>query len=187
MYKISDKTRAVLVGVFILVAYLIMVSFLTKSKIIVFFADVISGFAVIGIAVLMFPFFKRYTSLSRGYLILKFAEGILMIIAGLLFLNTSLQYMRDVIYNGFHVYIFIIGSFIFYYLLYKTGVVPRFISVWGALGILALSVSTILKLINLHYVFIDYTLVLIITNEIFLAIWLIFKGFNKTKNANKYV
>lgn len=177
--KITNKTRAVLVGILILVAYGVLISSLTQSKIIIMLADTISGLAVIGIAVLMFPFFKQKNkSLSLGYLILKYIEGILMVIAGLVFLSTSLQYMREIIYNGFHVYVFIISGFIFYYLLYKIELVPRFISIWGALGTFALLVSTLLSLINIHYLVIDYLLVLIITNEVFLAIWLMVKGFN---------
>lgn len=183
--KISNKTRAILVGIFILVAYGVLASSLTQSKMIVMLADVISGLAVIGTAVLMFPLFKQLNkSFSLGYLILKYAEGILMIIAGLLFLSTPLQYMRDLIYNGFHVYIFIIGSFLFYYLLYKSKLVPRFISIWGALGIFALAISTLLNLANIHFALIDYLLVLIITNEVFLAIWLIVKGFNLSAIAS---
>jgi hypothetical protein len=178
---ISDRTRAILVGILILVAYGILASSLTKSKIIVMLADTISGLAVIGIAVLMFPLFKQLNKpISLVYLLLKYAEGILMIVAGLLFLDTSLQYMRDIIYNNIHIYIFIIGAFVFYYLLYRSGLVPRFISVWGALGTFALSVSTLLNLVNIHYSMIDFLLVLIITNEVFLAGWLIIKGFNKS-------
>jgi hypothetical protein len=180
--KITNKTRAILVGIFILVAYGVLASSLTQSKIIVMIADIISGLAVIGIAVLMFPLFKQLNkSLSLGYLILKYVEGILMIIAGLLFLSTSSQYMRDIIYNGFHVYIFIISGFMFYYLLCKTELVPKFISIWGALGIFALLVSTLLNLANMNYPMVDYLLVLIITNEVFLAIWLMTKGFNMKK------
>jgi hypothetical protein len=182
--KISNKTRAFLVGILILVAYGVLASSLTKSKIIVMIADVISGLAVIEIAVLMFPFFKQLNKyLSLGYLILKYTEGILMIMAGLLFLSTSLQYMRDTIYNNVHIYVFIISGFMFYYLFYKSKLVPKFISVWGAFGIFALLVSTLLNLVNIHYLIIDYLLSLIITNEVFLAIWLMIKGFNKSTIA----
>jgi hypothetical protein len=182
--KISNKTKAILAGILILVAYGVMVSFLTQNKFIVMISDVISGLAVIGIAVLMFPLFKQSNkSISFGYLILKYMEGILMILAGLLFLYIPLQYMHDIIYNKIHVYVFIIGSFMFYYLLYKSELIPRFISLWGASGVFALMVSTLLKLANIHYLMIDYLLVLIITNEIFLAIWLIVKGFSPSKIA----
>lgn len=179
--KISIKTRAILVGLFILIAYGVLASSLTQSKIIVMIADVISGLAVIGIAVLMFPLFKNINKpFSFGYLILKYVEGILMIVGGLLFLITSLQYTREIIYEGFHIYVFIISAFMFYYLLFKSELVPKFISIWGAMGIFALLLSTILKLVNVQYLVLDYLLVLIITNEIFLAIWLIIKGFNKS-------
>jgi hypothetical protein len=179
--NISNNNRAILVGVFILVAYGVLVSSITESKIVVMFADVISGLAVIGIAVLIYPLFKETDKLlSKGYLILKYAEGIAMIIGGILFLSSSLQYTRGIIYEGFHVYIFIISAFMFYYLLYKSELVPKFISIWGALGIFALSISTILQLVNIVYPMLDYLLVLIITNEVFLAIWLIMKGFNES-------
>lgn len=179
--SITNKTRAILVGVFILVAYGVLVSFITQSKIIVMVFDVISGLAVIGVAVLMFPLFKSLSkSMSVSYLVSKYLEGVLMIIAGTVFLFASIQPVRDVIYNSIHLYIFIASGFLFYYLLYGSKLVPRFISIWGAAGIFALLVSTVLKLFSMQYVVIDYFLVLIITNEIFLAIWLMTKGFSES-------
>jgi hypothetical protein len=176
--------RAIFVGILLLAAYGVLASSLTQSKIIVMLADVISGLAVIGIAVLMFPLFKKSNKqLSLGYLFLKYVEGSLMIIAGLLFLSTSTQYLHNLIYDSIHVYVFIISGFMFYYLLYKSELVPKFISIWGVSGIFALLISTIFKLANIQYPIIDYLLVLIITNEIFLAIWLMVKGFNKSTNA----
>jgi hypothetical protein len=176
--KISSRTRSILVGILILIAYGVLASSITQSKIIVMIADVVSGIAVIGISALMFPLFKEYQCESYGYLFLKYVEGILMILGGLLFLDSSLQYVRDLIYNNIHIYVFIVSAFIFYHLLYETRIVPRFISVWGAAGIFALLVSTLLKLMNIQYSVIDYLLILIITNEIFLAVWLMIKGIN---------
>ncbi|KYC53305.1 MAG: hypothetical protein AMQ74_00458 [Candidatus Methanofastidiosum methylothiophilum] len=164
-----------------MVAYGVLVSSITQSKILVMAADVISGFAVIGIAFLMYPIFKMYKYQSLGYLLLKYVEGTLMIIGGLLFLSSSLQHFRDLIYNNVHIYTFIVGAFIFYYLLYKTRAVPRFISIWGATGIFALMLSTLLKLVGITYPVIDYLLILIITNEIFLAGWLMIKGINTSE------
>ena len=90
-------------------------------------ADIISGLSVIGIAVLMFPLFRGSDRpLPPAYLVLKFIEGVLMIVAG-------------------------IG---------------------------ALAISTIFKLIGRPQAFLDYFLILIITNEVFLAVWLFIKGFN---------
>lgn len=176
----KDKKAAIFAGIFILVAYGILIGFFTTSKIAILIADVISGLAVIGIAVLLYPYLKSTNKpISTSYLILKYVEGILMVVGGVLFLFTSQQYTRDLIYDGIHLYAFIISAFMFYYLLFKSKLIPRFISVWGALGIFALSVSTLLKLINMSFPAIDYFLVLIITNEIFLAFWLMIRGFNK--------
>jgi hypothetical protein len=171
-----SRTRATLAGIFILVAYLVVISFLTIDRWIVMLADVISGLAVIGIAVMVYPFVKKEKT-ALTYLTLKYTEGALMVLSGLLFLIPALQYTRDIIYNGIHVYIFIISAFIFYYLLYKRELIPRWISVWGALGILALTVSTVLGLLQVELAVLDYFLALIITNEVFLAIWLMVKGF----------
>ena len=180
--KLSNKTKAILVGIFILAAYGVLASAITTSKIWIMIADAISGLAVIGIAAIMYPYFrvsKKNTSLC--YLLLKIVEGILMIVVGILFLNISTQYFRDWVYNGIHLYVFISSGFIFYYLLYKTKIVPKFISIWGAIAILALFSKTILGFINLSFPILDIMLVLIITNEIFLAIWLMIKGFNFSK------
>jgi len=178
--NISDKTRSVLAGIFIIAAYGILASEFTHSKIIVMFADAISGLAVIGIAILLYSFFKPVgRKITNSYLFLKLMEGSLMIAAGLLFTINYTQHLRDWIYNGIHEYVFIVGSFIFYYLLLKSKIVPKFISVWGALGIFVLLISALLKLANIQYPVVDYFLILIITNEAFLAIWLIVKGIKK--------
>ncbi|MEN7981936.1 MAG: DUF4386 domain-containing protein [Nanoarchaeota archaeon] len=171
-----NRKTAIIVGALILIAYGVLVSIITQSKIPVMIADVISGFAVIGIAVLIFPFFKISNKLRITYLSLKIVEGTLMVIGGILFLINSS--MRDWIYSGIHLYVFIVSAFIFYYLLYKSKIVPRFISVWGAIAIFSLLLITILNLINFSYPPLEFLLILIITNEVFLAIWLMIKGFN---------
>jgi len=80
----SDRT-AKIVGALILIAYSVLVSSIIESKIIVMFFEAISGIAVIGIAVLMFPFFKPHNKgLAKSYLFLKTIEGGLMVIAGFL-------------------------------------------------------------------------------------------------------
>ena len=180
--KMNNKTKAMLAGIFILVAYGVLVSGVTSSKIWIMIADVISGLAVIGIAAIMYPFFTSAgEKISLSYLLLKILEGTLMIVAGILFLNNSSQYFRDQIYNGIHLYAFISSGFVFYYLLYKTKLVPRYISIWGAIATLALFTKTVLSFFGQSFPVLDIMLVLIITNEIFLAIWLMVKGFNITK------
>jgi hypothetical protein len=134
MYNL--KTRAVLAGIFIIVAYGVLTSTITKNSSIVMTADIISGLAVIGIALCFYPIFNKKTGpLTLTYLIMKFAEGVLMVIGGVLFLFESTASYRDTIYTTAHVYVFIISAFIFYYLLLITEIVPKFISYWGIAGI----------------------------------------------------
>ena len=175
---ISTRSKAVYVGVMILLAYGVLISSMTQAKVPVLLADVISGLSVIGIAVLMYPLFKVFNkAISQVYLVLRYLEGILMVIGGFVFLVSP--NIRGMIYDNVHIYVFILGAFVFYYLLYLGKLVPRFISIWGLIGTATLALSTGLKLFGQSFQMLDYLLVLIITNEIFLAIWLMVKGFNK--------
>lgn len=177
--RVSHKKSAILVGIFILVAYGVLVSGVTTSRLLVMIADVISGFAVIGIAVIMFPFFKVVNKkLSSGYLALKLLEGGFMVFGGLVFLSGPFQYLRSWVYDGIHLYVFIVSGLIFYYLLFKTKIVPRYISIWGLVAISVLLVKTLLGKVGFSSSILEIMLALIVTNEIFLAIWLMVKGFN---------
>ncbi len=185
LQKISTKTRAVLVGVLIILAYGVLIGAATDSRVVVMVADVISGLSVIGIAILMYPLFKEtYRKISWMYLFTKLAEGGLMIFAGILFLSPDLAYTKEIIYQSIHLYLFIAGGFLLYFLFYKTNLIPRFISVWGAAGIFALFVSTVLGLFGISHPILEAFLLLIITNEVFMAIWLIVRGFRKEALAS---
>lgn len=175
----SKRKIATIVGVLILTAYLMLFGEATDSKPIVLLLEVISGLSVIGIAVLLYPLFKSYNkTLSVGYLSFKLLEGLLMITGGVLYLNNSTQHFRSDIYEYVHIYPFIIGAFLLYSLFYKSKLIPRFISIWGFIAVAFLSLITILKWFGYSNQILDYTLVLMITNEIFLAGWLIVKGFD---------
>ncbi|GAG78300.1 unnamed protein product, partial [marine sediment metagenome] len=79
----SNRKIAIIVGALILIAYGVLASSITESKIIVMLFEVISGVAVILIAVLMFPLFKPYNEkASFWYIFFRSIEGGLMIIAG---------------------------------------------------------------------------------------------------------
>lgn len=178
----KSKIPSTAVGILILVAYSMLASVVTNNKWIVMLLDVISGLAVIGIAAIMYPYFKVASKTpALSYLILKILEGALMIISGILFLNNSTQYLRGEIYNSLQLYAFIGSSFVFYYLLSVSKLVPRFISTWGTIAIFVLFVNTVFKLFGVSIEVLEYMLILIITNEIFLALWLIIKGFNIQK------
>ena len=70
-----------------------------------------------------------------------------------------------------------------YYSLYQSKLLPRFISVWGLIGaalILILNLlSAFLEIGNIALIF----ALPMISNEVFLGIWLIVKGFGLSASA----
>ena len=148
--------------------------------------EVISGHAVIGIAILMFPLLRPYGNyLALFYLVLKSFEGGLMIIAGVLFfIHTPwLLELRDTIYL-LHGYIFAIPALIFYHLLYKSKLIPGWLSVWGLLASILLILVNLLEMMNITPQ-LGILYLPIIINEFVLAIWLIVKGFNPSREISK--
>jgi hypothetical protein len=163
--------------------------------------ELINAAAVIGIAVTVFPVIKKYgESLALGYTGFRIIESFLCILSAfipLLLLTIGSEYeggpftgsqflpafgsiLKSARMNLAEIFIpvfFSLGAFLFYYSLFILKFIPRYISVWGFIG----------AVLILAKIFIDSGTVLtmilvlpIITNEIFLGIWLIVKGFNTT-------
>ena len=147
----NNRKIAITVGILILIAYSILGTNNPDAKILGMFLEIISGLAVIGIAVLMFPFLKPYgKNISLCYLTLKAVEGILMVIAGVLFFihTPSLLELRDNIYL-IHGYIFAIPALLFYYLLLTSKLIPKWISVWGVIASILLIIVNVLELMDI--------------------------------------
>ena len=180
MITISNRQRASLTGVLILLAYSMLIYSITNNKTLGVITDIISGLAVIGIPLLLFPIFntKENKQINIAYLVSRFIEGILMLIGGILILNPSLESFREIIYSDIHIYFFIIGALFFYLLFYRTRLIPRFISVWGIIATIILFIVTIIKLFGVDLNILNALVLPMILNELFLACWLIIKGFN---------
>ncbi len=183
-----DKNRktAIIVGILILVAYSILGTNNPDAKIQGMLLEVISGLAVISIATLMFSFLKPFGGkISLWYFALKGVEGVLMIIAGVLFFihTSSLLELRDQIYLV-HGYIFAIPALMFYYLLYKSQLIPSWLSLWGVVACILLVLVNLLELIGIIPK-LEILYLPIVLNEVVLALWLMFKGFNVTKTKPK--
>lgn len=182
-----DKNRksSIVVGVLILVAYSILGTNNPNAKILGMLLEIISGLAVIAIAVIMYQFLKPYgKKISLSYLVLKGIEGALMVIAGVLFFihTSSLLEVRDQIYLV-HGYIFAIPALMFYFLLYKSMLIPKWISVWGGVASILLVIVNILELLKI-IPGLEVLYLPIVLNEVVLAFWLITKGFN-TSGVNR--
>lgn len=177
MVKISNRFRAVTAGVFILSAYAVLLSTLTINPPVILLIDTISGISVMGVAFLLYPVLKSSGKiLSFSYLFLKITEGALMIAAGVFFMFPATSSYRDWIYEGVQLYTFLISALLLYILIYVSGILPRFIAFWGFAAVGIHILSSILGLLSINPAFIAPFLVLMITNELFMAIWLIVKG-----------
>ena len=186
----THRRTSIIVGVLILVAYSVVGSGNPEAKVLGMVLEVISGLAVITIAVLMFPLFKPYNKrASFWYIVSRSIEGGLLVVTGILFLshNTRLLELYVGIHTG-HAYIFAIAALIFYYLLYQSKLIPRWISVWGVIAAILLILVSLLEVTGI----ISELMILklpIVLNELVLAIWLMVKGFNPSaiKSESAYV
>ena len=182
----SNRRTAIIVGVLILVAYSLLGSGNPDAKIIGMFLEVISGLAVITIAVLMFPLFKPYNKkASSWYIVSRSIEGGLLVVTGILFLSHDTRLLE--IHKGIHAvhgYIFAIAALIFYYLLYQSKLIPRWISVWGVIAAILLILVNLLEVTGI----VSELMILklpVVLNELVLAIWLMVKGFNPSAIASE--
>jgi hypothetical protein len=186
MTTISNKQRSIAAGILIIVAYSMLTYSVTGNVPLGVITDIISGLAVIGIPLLLFPYFNTggTKKINFAYLASRIIEGLLMIIGGLFILNPSLESYRDFLYIHIHIYFFIAGALFFYILLYQCQLTPSYISVWGIVATMLLLIVTIIKLFGVESPMLNVLLIPIITNELFLAVWLMVKGLN-IKNQRK--
>jgi len=70
------------------------------------------------------------------------------------------------------------------YLLYKSKLVPRWISAWGFIGATLLLAEGLLGMVGLSSTISSFLVLPIALNEMFLAVWLIIKGFNSSAIAS---
>lgn len=186
----SSRIRAVSVGILILLAYSMLTYDASGNVPFGSAADIISGLAVIGIAWLMFPLFAREgkgeksrlngnTLLRGAYLFTKIIEGLLMIVGGFCILSASTQGYRGFIYDYLHIYFFVTGALLFYYLLFQTRLVPRILSVWGLLATVVLIITEVIRLFGYEHPILNALLIPVVLNEVVLAIWFMVKGFRK--------
>lgn len=165
----------------------------------------IMSVAYIGVAITLYPILKKYNrSLALGFLSFRIIAAVFLImgvISLLLILNLSLEFSKSgssdlVFYQTVgellrsgrdllnHVAMIIslnIGGIMFYTLLFQTRLIPKWLSAWGMIGaILAITASLLVmfKLVEIiapFYITLNAPLAL---QELILATWLIFKGFN---------
>lgn len=190
--------------------YLVAVSENETQVIIGVLLELTNSIAVVGIGVLMFSILKQHNErLALGYLGLRIIESVFcsfIVISPLSLITLSQEYSKagalDASYfqtvgtlsiaeratvAGLLIPVFLsLGALLFYYLLYQSKLLPRFISVWGLIGAALILTLNLLLTFNLE-IGISTSLIFalpIISNEIFLGIWLIAKGFSSSAIAS---
>lgn len=172
----------------------------TQIKISILF-DLIASTVAVGIAVLLFPILKKFNYNIAlwyfGFSIVGFATIVVSNVSVFSLLTLSEEYVKlgspdtdyfqtlGVLklgeYFGAHFMGLIIHTFgasMFYYLLFQSKLLPRFLSVWGLIAITLVLSATLLQIFDR-----SVSMILYLPNgllQILIGIWLIVKGFNSS-------
>ncbi len=164
------------------------------------------GLALAMVPVMMFPILRRHNeALALGYVVfrggLEAATYLVIATGWLLLVPLSQIYVQAEVLDASNIQalgtlllepkaissiatiVFSLGALVFYYLMYQTKLVPRWLSGWGliaiapylAVGLLAM--FGIIVTLSPTYAILQLPLAL---QEMILAIWLIAKGFNSS-------
>ena len=135
---------------------------------------------VIGIGVLMFPILRAHNkAIAAGYLGTRIFEGVVLAIGvvSLIVLTGSAAIHANSVFYSVAEAGLGIGSLFFCALLFRTGLVPRFLAVWGFIGYACFAGGNLLELFGVA----GAGLVGTIPGGLFeltFGIWLIAKGFS---------
>lgn len=190
--------------------YLIQISANQNRILIGSLLQFIAAATSVAIAITLYPILRRYNEgLSFGAVSFRLIEGLCYIISalGLLSLlslskefvsagaptDSYFQVLGDLLlavrnYAGFvfGVIAFCIGALMYYYVFYRSKLIPRWLSGWGIVALALLIVLALLVMFGRE----PSGMILILAaplgaQEMVLAIWLIIKGFNATDKSTK--
>jgi len=171
----------------------------------------IMGIACAGIGLALYPILKKYNEgLAFGAAGFRVIEGAVQVVGALLYvvllalsqefvkagapassyfqtadvlINTGIGWFRD----AANLLTFGIGALMYYVVFYQYRLVPRWLTVWGLVGITLTIISALLVMFHLLPPFGTILIVLlmpILPQELVLAVWLIAKGFNPSAVAS---
>ncbi len=164
-----------------------------------------SALTTAAIPIVLFPILRKHNeTIAFGYIAARIIESISLIIiaiSSLSILTLSREYIKvqstetsnfqilGTILHGigdwsqlFSIIIFSMGAILFYYILYQSKLIPRFLSIWGLIGAPMHLLGGLFCIFGLSLTSMFATILLtpITLNEVVLAVWLIIKGFNST-------
>ena len=191
---ISNKP---LVGVDILVLAAANSSRLTASAFLTF----LMGISLVAMTVFLYPVLRKASKeLAMGMVLFRGAlEGIFYFLSTLIILtliaigneyiatgadSSVLQTIGNLLYQFENIkgpassIIFLIGAMCIYIPFYRTRLIPRWISVWGFVAVVASLASALLNFFHVDNGIGFYLEMVMFPQELVMAVWLIAKGFN---------
>jgi hypothetical protein len=166
------------------------------------FLILMMGISLVAMTVFLYPIFRKDSEeLAAGMLLFRGPmEGTFYFLSTLCLLaqvalghtynatgadSVVLQSMSNALYQ-FQVRLapvgpifFLIGAMCIYVSFYRTRLIPRWLTVWGLIGVVFYMASTLLKFFDMNASGIGFYLEMVLApQEMVMAVWLIIKGFN---------
>ncbi|HOW91029.1 MAG TPA: DUF4386 domain-containing protein [Anaerolineaceae bacterium] len=172
----------------------------------------IMGVACAGIGLALYPILRKYNEgLAIGSAGFRVIEGALQVVGALLYivllalsqefvkagaptssyfqtvyavLNAGIGWFRD----AANLLVFGIGALMYYVVFFQHRLVPRWLSIWGLIGITLTILSAVLVMFHLLPPSGTIQVILlmpILPQELVLAVWLIAKGFNPSAGISR--
>jgi hypothetical protein len=199
----SARRAARIVGVLVLAGYLYGVGSLIAQGVVdsddrsgttaLFVAGIalmlLNSAIVIGIGVVMFPILRPHNkATAAGYLGTRIFEGVVLAlgVVSLIVLTGSDAIDANAAFYNVAEAGLGIGSLFFCALLFRTGLVPRWLAAWGFIGYACFAVGNLLELFGVA----GAALVASIPGGLFewtFAMWLIARGFASTATLGSHV
>lgn len=163
--------------------------------------ELVNGVCYIGIAVLMYRVLRhRFPIMALWYVCFRIIEFVMQSLSDLGALSV-LSLSEEVVGSGatessylaagslllaHRAWAFqmvtvalVLGALVFYTMLYRSRLVPRFISIWGLLGAVAVLSTALLEMFGVSPGALEFLGLLMLANELFLGLWLIVRGFRR--------
>jgi hypothetical protein len=165
------------------------------------FFTIMMGISLVAMTVFLYPIFRKDSKeLAMGMVLFRGAlEGTWYFMTALGFLalvslgneyiatgadSAALQSMGNILYQfqdrlaTVGPIFFLIGATCLYISFYRTRLIPRWLSVWGFIGVASSMVAALLHLFHIDTGYGFYLEMVLAPQEMVMAVWLIVKGFN---------
>ncbi len=165
------------------------------------FLILLMGISLMAVTVFLYPIFRKDNKeLAMGMLLFRgVMEGVWYFITTISFLilfalgkeylatggsSTALQSMGNVIYKFQDLLgpvgsiMFLIGATCLYISFYRTRLIPRWMSIWGLIGVVPYMAYALLHFFGMDSSIGTYLQMPLAIQEMVMALWLIIKGFN---------